>query len=285
MVGEVELVEQIGSHATGTLWAARHVASGQEVAVKFASRAALDADETLVERFRLESRAIGEIDSPHVVRVFDDGITDEGLPYVVVERLDGERLSRRLAREGQLPLPDVEQLVSQTARGLGAAHAVGIVHRDVQPDNLLLVPGTPTFTVKIVDFGLAKVIGGNLRDPNLTQHGKLIGTPQYLSPERASARKATPSADMWGLSVVAYLALTGALPFDDPKLGLTLVRIIQGDFTPPASLRPGLSSDTDAFFRRAFAPDPGKRFATVSELAQQFSASLPAGEEELDWSL
>jgi serine/threonine-protein kinase len=155
----------------------------------------------------------------------------------------------------------------------------------VKPETIFLVHGIPYPDVKLIDFGLAKVIGGNLQDPNLTRHGKLIGTPPYVSPERASAKRPTPHADMWALAVTAYHALTGQLPFAGDQLGIMLVRIIQGDFTPPTRLREGLGPDIDAFFKVAFAAQPDDRHRDVLELAESFSAALAAGSDDLDWSL
>jgi serine/threonine-protein kinase len=284
-VGDIELTKQLGDHATGPVWAGYDRAHGREVMLKMASPEAVADDETLVERYRLESRAIREINSPHVVRVYDDGITDDGIPYVVSERVVGERLSARLAREAELPVVDVDRLVGQIASGLSAAHAVGIVHRDLGPEVIIMADGSPHPVAKIVDFGLAKVVGGRLFDPHLTMHGRLVGTPEYLSPERASAKRATPQADMWALAVLGYRGLTGVVPFAGDNRGLLLMRIIKSEFVAPSTLREGLSTDIDAFFLRAFDRDPQQRFAHAMDLATAFSHALAAADQALDWSL
>ncbi|HHH28544.1 MAG TPA: serine/threonine protein kinase, partial [Polyangiaceae bacterium] len=160
--GPIELERVIYRRKSGVIWRASHAKHGS-VSVKVPSAEALFDDDELAERFRLESRATVEINSEHVVRVLEDGLIDGAVPFVVMEALDGEPLRARLERDGPLSLEDADRVVEQAAAGLSAAHAVGIVHRDINPETVFLhkrADGRPT--VKVVDFGVAKIIGGKL---------------------------------------------------------------------------------------------------------------------------
>lgn len=283
--GPIELERVIYRRKSGVIWLATHGERGP-VSVKIPSAAALHEDEELAERFRLESRATVEINSEHVVHVLEDGLIDGAIPFVVMEALEGEPLRARLEREGTLPLEDADRIVEQTAAGLSAAHTVGIVHRDINPETIFLhKPAEGRLTVKVVDFGVAKIIGGKLVDPHLTRHGRLVGTPAYVSPERASAKKPTPDADMWSLAVVAYEILVGKRPFEAKTLGVQLVKIIQGDYEPVSELRAELGSEMDAFFDKAFAQEVSMRFHSMHDMATAFSVALAGTDDALDWSL
>src|SRR5262249_9734339 len=140
-----------------------------------------------VERFRREATTPAQIKSPHVVQVFDHGVTERGVPYIVMELLSGEDLRRHVKRTGPLPPAKVAQIIAQAARALGRAHRLGIVHRDIKPDNLFIldVEGEPF--VKVLDFGIAKHAG---ESPQLTATGSMVGTPVYMSPEQLLSAKA-----------------------------------------------------------------------------------------------
>jgi len=283
--GPIRLERVLYRRRSGVIWLADHVERGP-VSVKVPSAEALAEDEELAERFRLESRATTEIHSEHVVSVLQDGLIDGVIPFVVMEALEGESLRGRLERLGTLPVEDADRVVAQTAAGLSAAHAVGIIHRDINPETIFLhAPRRGRTTVKIVDFGVAKVIGGKLIDPHLTRHGRLVGTPAYVSPERASAKKPTPDADMWSLAVVAYEILVGKRPFEAKSLGEQLVKIIRGDYEHVSTLRPELGREMDDWFEKAFAQEVSQRFNTVHDMATAFSVALAGTDDALDWSL
>ena len=284
VIGGIELRKELVQRPMTTLWAGLDQAAGRDVWLKIATRRGVAYDDALSERFDLESRAVREINSPHVISVIGAGFSDEGLPYVVYPAVRGRSLSERLAREPRMSLQDIDRLISQTAAGLAAAHAIGIVHRDITPDAIMLEEGSP-FSVKIVDFGFAKVIGGKLKNTKLTLHGRLIGTPAYINPERVSAKKVTTHADNWGLAVVAYQALTGELPFGGSQLGIMLVRIVQGGFRKPSYYREGLGPEVDVFFDKALSARSKLRFQTPLELANAFSVAIAASDEDMDWSI
>jgi eukaryotic-like serine/threonine-protein kinase len=284
--GPIRLEAVIYARDAGVIWRGHHEGRDEPVSVKIPSARALVDDEELAERFHLESRATKEIHSPHVVRVLAEGVTSQNVPFVVMEALDGEPLRARLERDAKLTLQDVDDLVAQTGAALSAAHAVGIVHRDINPETIFLNRSHGSRTsVKLVDFGVAKVIGGRLADPGLTRHGRLLGTPAYLSPERASAKRPTPHADMWSLAVVTYEAIIGRTPFEARALGMQLVKIIEGDYEPVSKLREELGDDIDAWFARAFAQQLTMRFKTVHDMVAAFSLAIAGTDDALDWSL
>ncbi len=272
----VRLVRPLGRGGMGAVWVAHHEKLALDVAVKLVASELLKTEDPIVmARFQREAQLAARLSSPHIVRVLDHGITGEGQPYIVMELLEGESVAERLAKQRRLPLAQVVEVVSGAANGLEHAHALGIVHRDIKPANLFFARGkTDERTVKIVDFGIAK--SNEQRDAAnvATSSGVLIGTPQYMSPEQLMrAGPADKSADVWALSVVAYELLTGKLPFVGETLAATLVAITRADVAPPTKAVPGLSSALDAFFVRAFAVDPERRFPSARALAEAFASA------------
>jgi serine/threonine-protein kinase len=159
-------------------------------------------------------RATSELSHPNTVRVFDYGVTDDGVSFYAMELLHGESLATLIAREGALPPPRAIHLVSQAARALAEAHSKGIVHRDVKPENIFVVhlAEEPDF-VKVLDFGVAHLVGPKL-DAKLTQTGALVGTPAWLAPEAIRADPIDARADVYALGAVLYCTLAGTPPFD-----------------------------------------------------------------------
>ncbi|HZO14048.1 MAG TPA: serine/threonine-protein kinase, partial [Polyangiaceae bacterium] len=209
----LELVERLGEGGMGSVWVAFDKKLERDVAVKVISSALLSSADSL-RRFQREARIAARVHHPHVVHMFDFGLLDDRVPYLVMELLKGEGLDARLDREGVLTPSSCALLVDQVAQALRAAHDVGIIHRDIKPANVFLVDSTYELFVKIVDFGIAKPtkVGDTTA---VTMAGMLVGTPTYMSPEQLlDAQEPSPHTDMWGLAVVAYECLTGYLPFD-----------------------------------------------------------------------
>jgi eukaryotic-like serine/threonine-protein kinase len=269
----VELVRPLASGAMGEVWVARHLALDVPVAVKLIKAEAWKNDPRARARFEREAKAAARIRSPHVVQILDHGLTEDDLPYIVMELLEGETLGARL-RKGRLSPGEVVLIVEQVARALGEAHDQGIIHRDVKPENLFLTRGEPLF-VKLLDFGIAKQTTA-LADGAATQTGVVVGTPQYMSPEQL-LRAAEPdaTADLWALTVVAYEALVGRPAFHGETVASLIVAISHARYARPGAVVPALSA-IDAWFERAFDLEPRVRPATAAELARTFAVAVRA---------
>ncbi|MDI1443955.1 serine/threonine-protein kinase [Polyangium sp. 6x1] len=274
----VRLLRPLKRGGMGSVWLAEHLTLRTQVAVKFMSER-LAQDQEYVARFTREAMASAQIKSPNVVQVFDHGITPDGTPYIVMELLEGEDLRMRLSKIGTIGLDEAATVVVHIARALSKAHGLGIVHRDMKPDNVFLCDQDGELFVKLLDFGIAKhaTPEGEGLD-GMTGTGAMVGTPHYMSPEQIlSARRVDHRADLWSVGVVLYRALTGHVPFQGETLGAVCIAIERGSFVPPSQRRPGLMPTLDAWFLRALARDPAQRFQSAKELADAFLSALAAG--------
>jgi serine/threonine protein kinase len=268
--GSVRLIEKLGEGGMGSVWTAQHLALKTQVAVKFLiSHMAQDA--AAATRFQREAMAAARIKSPHVVQIFDHGMSDFG-PFIVMELLEGETLSRFVQRHGRLTASFTAQVVSQLCRALSKAHAQGIVHRDIKPDNVFLIDPEREVFVKVLDFGIAK----NLRDElSVTSTGAMMGTPHYMSPEQMlSSKHVDLRADLWASAVLAYHCVTGLVPFDGETFGAVAIAVTQGEFAAPHARYGAGSPALDAWFARALARDVSQRFQSAEELADSFARAV-----------
>lgn len=219
------------------------------------------------DRFESEARSAARLSHPSVVAVFDSG-EDDGTPFIVMERLPGETLADRM---GDIPL-DVawlQGMAHDVLGALGAAHAAGVVHRDVKPANILIAADG---RAKIADFGIAKALEEAPSD--LTGANQLLGTPAYLAPERLDGLPATPRSDLYALGVVLYEALAGVRAFPGTTPLSVAYAIHHADPAPLNEVRPGLRADLVATVERAMARDPASRFATAAEMAVALEAGI-----------
>jgi serine/threonine protein kinase len=268
---QVRLVRELGRGGMGSVWVADHLTSRAPVAVKLFSGHVVGRREEALARFRREASAAARITSPHVVRIFDQGFTAEGSPYIVMELLQGETLAARLERVGRLEVGEVSAVVAQVGSALDAAHELGIIHRDIKPENVFLVSTGAGIFVKVLDFGIAKDSGSG---PVLTAPGMIFGTPAYMSPEQLDSTKDVDArTDLWALSVLAYTALTGRPPFGGNTVLETSLAVLRGRFAPPSSWRPDLPPALDRWFGRALSLDRDARFETVQEMVAAFVAA------------
>ncbi len=250
----------------GEVRAGRDLRLERDVAIKLLSPEVAARPKTR-DRFEAEARAAARLSHSNIVLVYDSG-EHEGVPFLVMERLPGRTLADELTH-GPLAPERVRTLGVQVLAALGAAHAAGIVHRDVKPGNVLL---TPDGTVKVADFGIAKSVDG----VDLTTTGMLLGTPAYLSPEQLAGEPATPASDIYAVGVMLYEALTGTKPYTGAS-ALALARAVEaGRPTPLQSLRPDAPPDLVAPIERAMDKDPARRFATADEMAAALTATSPA---------
>jgi len=270
---DVTLLRPLARGGMGSVWVARHRKLETEVAVKFLSAGLGARDRTAALRFRKEAALSAQLRSPHVVRTFDHGEMDDGRPYLVMELLEGETLTGLLARCDTMAPSDVVALVAQIGQVLDEAHLLGIVHRDIKPDNVFLVDAGDELFVKVLDFGIAKEIDVT-GVSEVTSPGTLVGTPETMSPEQLlHPRTAEPQSDRWSLAVVAYRALVGRMPFTGETLASLSLAICHADYTPPSEAA-ALAPEVDAFFARAFALEPAQRFESARAMTEALSASL-----------
>ena len=250
-----ELHHLIAAGGMGQVWRGQDLALQRPVAVKVL-RSEYTGDPTFLARFRAEAQNAASLSHPNIAAVFDYGEvtaedgTGETLAYLVMELVTGEPLSALLAREGALDTPTTLSILRQTGFALGEAHRAGMVHRDVKPGNILVcVDGH----VKITDFGIA----WSARSVALTRTGQVIGTPQYLSPEQAEGKLATPASDVYGLGLIGYECLTGRPAFEgDNPVTIALKQVRQD----PEPLPGDLPAPVRALIGRAVAKDPAARF-------------------------
>ena len=263
---EIRLVRRLSQGSMGSVWVAHDASRGHAVAVKLMAPE-LVSDPTLEARFQREARAGATIRSPHVVSLLTYGVTSGGLLYIVMELCEGETLRAHLQRVRALPLSEVAHILHGICEALMAAHAHGIVHRDIKPDNILLGRGG---LVQVFDFGIAKQPRAS-DEESLTQANVVVGSLAYMSRDQLlSPREAAPAFDTWAAAVVAYEALSGALPFPGRSFGQLLKVLLVGRFEPLSHF--GLDARLDAVFARTFASDPNARFATPRELAAAIMA-------------
>jgi serine/threonine protein kinase len=271
LTSTIRLLKPIGRGGMASVWAARHEALDADVAVKVLGAEAHQQHPSFAARLKLEAMVAARIDSPHVVRVFDLGTTELGLPYIVMELLKGKSLQRFLKNGHKLSLRHTAQLVSQVAEVLTQTTAMGIVHRDIKPANLWLVDSRHDVFVKVLDFGLAKECSSTARE--LTAAGDVVGSPRYMSPEQfLGASDLDERADLWSLAVVAYRSLTGARPFHGETALEIAGAVLRNDYIPPSDLDPALPAALDGWFRRAFQRNASRRFQTAAELADSLTA-------------
>ena len=275
--GRYEILEKLGEGGMGVLYRARDTRLSRTVALKLLHGDAL-VDPNRRARFVREARAASALSHPNIVTVYDIDETADGVQCIAMEYVEGRSLDRRLG-EGPLPVEEALRYGIDVARALGAAHAAGIVHRDVKPANVMV---TRSGQVKVLDFGLAKlgaVMDGSglateatlTRDAK-TREGLVLGTPAYMSPEQARGEVVDARSDVFSCGALLYEMLAGRRPFDGPSVAALLSSILRDDPTPLASVRRGVPADLAAVVMRCLARDRDARYADGNELAKALAA-------------
>ena len=278
IAGRYRLDGPLGRGGMSEVLAGTDLRLQRPVAVKFLLPE-MAARDDIRRRFEAEARAAASFSDPHAVAVFDTG-EHEGQPYIVMERLPGETLADRIAA-GPVDPTGLRQVATEVLGALGAAHAVGLVHRDVKPGNIMV---TADGNDKIADLGIAKTLESSEVSRDLTGTGQLLGTPAYLPPERLDGGPATAKSDLYSLGVVLYEALTGRSPFPQDTPLATARAIVAGQYDPLDQVRPGLDPALVATVERAMTTDPARRFASANAMAAALAARPPvaaAGEPTL----
>lgn len=274
-VGSVRLVKPLDEGGMGVIWAAEHLASGTEMAVKFMLDDIHREGMAAPERFQREMQVLENAKHEHVVHQFQSGALDDGTPFIVMEMLHGETFLQRLERtEEPLSLKQLTLLLKQLCSALEHIHGLGVVHRDLKAENVFLLGQSDAIHVKVIDFGLAKreVAPGQ---KNLTATGSIVGSPEYMSPEQLfNSGDVDAHADLWAVAVLAYVALTLEFPFQSETLGELIMVIGAGDYTAVTEHEPDLPKSIDPWFAKAFAMDLGDRFASAPEMLEAWQEAV-----------
>jgi serine/threonine-protein kinase len=255
--GRYRLERQIGAGATARVWLAFDAVLERRVAIKMLATP-IGGEVEHIERFRREARAVAKLQHPHIVAVLDSGEHD-GMPFMVLEYVEGETLKERVRRVGRLTITEAVAFAIEVARALDAAHAQGIVHRDVKPQNILL---DPEAGAKITDFGIAR--SGN--ETGLTIGGRVLGTTDYVSPEQALGHAVSGQSDLYSLGVVLYESLTGEVPFSAPSHVAVATMHVRDELPDIQRKRPQVSAALAAVLERATAKQLARRYARAREL-------------------
>jgi serine/threonine protein kinase len=258
------LERKLGAGGMGSVWLATDMSLDSTCAIKLVDPDKVGNEEVRV-RFQREARAAAQIRSANVVDVFDHGLW-QGIPFIVMECLEGEDLGARLDRKGRLDLRATYDIVSQVSRALVRAHAMGIVHRDLKPENIFLVPGDDHEVAKVLDFGIAKLDQYSLRDKT-TKTGSFMGTPYYMSPEQARGKNIDWRSDLWALGVIVFQCLTGKPPFESEALGDLMGMILYDPIPKITDRDSSLPPEVEAFWQRAINRDRELRFQSAKELS------------------
>ena len=279
LVGQViadryHVVKKLGEGGMGQVYLAEHVKMGRRSAIKVMNPSMVH-DPDAVARFNREASNASRITHPNVCAIYDFGETADGVIYLAMEFIEGESLTALLERDGALAVPRATDIFLQVAEALQAAHDLGIAHRDLKPDNIMLVRGRDgRDLVKVVDFGIAKAIGGDEAGQKVTKTGLVVGTPEFMSPEQLSGDKVDGRSDLYSLALVFYQMLTGKLPFEADTAQEIMIKRLTDEPAPLAATRPDLSfpNGLQQTIDTALARMPAERYQQVSKFATDVAA-------------
>jgi ligand-binding sensor domain-containing protein len=273
--GKYKLEEKIGAGGFGAVFRATHLSLRRAVAVKVFRPSEGNDSPDAIERFRREGESASRLSHPNAVHVHDAGVSSDGIAYMVMEMLVGRSLADEIKSKGKLGVERAWQILEPVADALGEAHAIGLLHRDIKPANIFLHEGGggEGEVVKVVDFGLAKLVGEDSGE-HLTGTGRIMGTPVYMAPERLGSSQSLPESDVYSLGVVVYEMLAGVPPFHDSRANLVSLLMAHLNEGPPALrvVAPEISEAVERVVMSALSSAPEMR-PTMSELAARFAAA------------
>ena len=297
LVGQVvadryHVMQKLGEGGMGQVYLAEHVKMGRRSAIKVMNPSMVH-DPDAIARFNREASNASRISHPNVCAIYDFGETSDGLIFLAMEFIDGEPLTDLLERQGALPLARATHIFLQTANALQAAHDLGIVHRDLKPDNIMLTKGRGSAdTVKVVDFGIAKAVGGDASGQKVTKTGLVMGTPEFMSPEQLSGDTVDGRSDLYSLALVFFRMLSGKLPFEATTVQEAMIKRLTEEPAKLTEARPDLSfpPGLQPAFDTALARTPAERYQTVAKFAGDIAAvtgrpvtrSVPATEAKTE---
>ena len=269
-----EIVHPLGSGGLSNVFLAKHISSGKEVALKLL-HAHLASDSTSVQRFQREANALSNLSHPNLVSVIDFMVSSSGVPFIVMDYLEGESLEQMLKRLGRLNWKEAAEIFVEICKGLSHAHSKGIVHRDLKPGNIMLIKDkNGNMIPKVVDFGLVKA--NNIDDiGRLTETGEVFGSPMYMSPEQCQGQEIDRRSDVYSLAVVLYECLTGAPPFVGKNVISTLSMHISSD-VPPVPAELGVPPWMVSIIQQALKKDPDSRIPSIEDFGAMIMDGIRA---------
>ena len=258
-IGRYRLTKTLGRGAMGVVYLGYDEAIDRQVAIKTIHRALLEGEDGAewLERFRREVRAAGRCLHPNIVTVFEFG-EEKGIPYIVMEYVQGRELRDYLKERQPLPLANAVAVAVQVLHALDHAHACGVVHRDIKPGNIILLPDGQ---VKVSDFGIARMEAAS----GMTQHGMTVGTPAYMAPEQFGGREVDRRADLYATGVVLFETLTGVRPFAGGSASDLMYKVLHDSPQPVTRVNPRLPTELDAVLAKALAKSADQRFQNAGE--------------------
>ena len=267
-IGHFKIDKKIGEGGMGEVYLAHDTSLQRQVAIKLLPER-LCADENLRQRFLQEARSASALNHPNVCTIYEVGETGSGQPYICMEFLDGESLEKVISDNTSLPIPRICEIVRQIVTALCGAFEKRIVHRDLKPGNVSM---NSQDVVKLLDFGLAKRLGmptavdDSTLDLNLTNEGRILGTPNYMSPEQALATEVDHRSDIFSVGVILYELITGSRPFSGDSIGQVINNIINQPVNPAIRLNPDVSQELDRIIRKCLEKDAVRRYQTPRDL-------------------
>jgi len=284
LAGKYKIEKLIKTGGMGSVYRGKHVLMDKTVAIKVL-RPALAGDDTVVARFSREAKAASKISHPHAVSVTDFGEAENGVVFLVMEYLDGRTLKEVIVSEGRLSLDRTVNIVRQVAGALDAAHAQGVIHRDLKSENIMLVQHDGDEWAKVLDFGIAKICQPHgAVESDITHANLVVGTPQYMSPEQCSQSGALDArSDVYSLGIILYEMLAGRVPFAGESATVIMMKQVQDPAPSVLSSRPELPRTVEGVIQKALAKQPIDRYQSAGELSSDLmkaasveSASDPA---------